>query len=79
MNLHANLHAIMQPLLNFDPEGQILENACLCEFSAEDSTPTLHITLWRGYDLGDLPDTGLEIVAEGFSDIGRTYSLQSKN
>jgi hypothetical protein len=50
----------------------------LCEFSAEDSTPTLHIDLWRGLDLSDLPDVvaDLEIVAEGHWDGGISYSLQ---
>jgi hypothetical protein len=74
-----SLQSILESLLSFDPDSQIIENACLCEFSAEDNTPTLHLTLWRGHNLGDLPDTALEIVAEGHSDIGRVYSLQPKN
>lgn len=74
-----NLQSILESLLSFDPESKIIENACLCEFSAEDDTPTIHLTLWRGYDLSDIPDVDLEIVAEGFSDIGRVYSLQTKN
>jgi len=74
-----NMQSILESLLAFDPNSQIIENAVLCEFSAEDSTPTIHITLWRGHDLSDIPDTKLEVVCEGFSDIGRVYSLQSKN
>ena len=74
-----NLQSTLESLLSFDPESKIIENAALCEFSAEDSTPTLHLTLWRGNDLYDLSDTGLEVVTEGHSDIGRVYSLQPKN
>lgn len=50
----------------------------VCEFSAEDDTPTLHIELWRGYDLCDLPQSvaDLEVASEGFWDGGRRYSLQ---
>jgi hypothetical protein len=49
-----------------------------CEFSAEDDTPTLHIDLWRGFDLHHLPQeiNALEITSEGFWDGGRCYSLQ---
>jgi hypothetical protein len=74
-----NLQSALESLLSFDPNSEIIENAVLCEFSAEDPTPTLHLTLWRGFDLSDLPDTGLEVVTEGHSDIGRVYSLQPKN
>jgi hypothetical protein len=74
-----NLKSILEFLLAFDPNSQIIENACLCEFSAEDNTPTIHLTLWRGHNLSDIPDTGLEVACEGFNDIGRTYGLQSKN
>jgi len=73
-----NLQSILESLLSFDPESKIIENAYICEFSSEDNTPTIHLTLWRGNDLYDLPDTGLEVVCEGFSNIGRTYSLQAK-
>jgi hypothetical protein len=73
------LQSILESLLSFDPDSQIIENAALCEFSAEDNTPTLHLTLWRGYDLSDIPDTGLEVVTKGHSDLGRVYSLQPKN
>lgn len=74
-----NLQSILESLILWDPESKIIENATLCEFSAEDDTRTIHITLWRGHDLSDIPDTNLKIVAEGFSDIGRVYSLQPKN
>ena len=71
------LQSALESLLSFDPNSEIIEDAAICEFSAEDNTPTMHLTLWRGFDLSDIPDTGLDIVAEGFSDIGRTYSLQA--
>ena len=73
--MKMNLQSILEFLL---AESKI-ENACICEFSSEDITPTIHVTLWRGYDLSDILDTGLEVVCEGFNDIGRTYSLQAKN
>jgi hypothetical protein len=74
-----NLQSILEFLLAFDPNSQIIENAALCEFSAEDNTPTIHLTLWRGHNLSDIPDTGLDVVAEGFSDFGPVYSLQTNN
>lgn len=74
-----NLQSILESLVLSDPNSEIIENASLCEFSAEDNAPTIHLTLWRGHDLSDLPDTGLNVVAEGFNDIGRTYALQPKN
>ena len=47
------------------------------KFSDQDDTPTLHIDLWRGYDLCDLPElVGLEVVLEGHWECGRSYSLQ---
>lgn len=73
------LEFVLETLTGFDPESKIIESAVVCEFSAEDSTHTLHLSLWRGNDLCDLPDTSLEIVAEGFNNIGRVYSLQPKN
>jgi hypothetical protein len=50
------------------------------EYSAEDDTPTLHINLWRGFDMHDLCSevNALEIAIEGFWDGGRCYSLQLK-
>jgi hypothetical protein len=73
----STLQFTLESLLSFDPESQIIENACICEFSAEDPTPTLHLTLWRGHDLHELPiPHNLETASEGFSDIGRVYSLQ---
>ena len=77
MNTQASLQSILESLLSFDPNSEIIENAVFCEYSAEDSTPTLHLTLWRGHDLYELPlPSNLETVSEGFSDIGRVYSLQ---
>jgi hypothetical protein len=51
----------------------------VCEYSAEDATPTLHVHLWRGKDLSDLPAEllKLSVVAEGHWDGGRCYSLQA--
>ena len=48
------------------------------DFSMEDGTPTLHIHLWREFDLHDLSQevNALEIASEGFWDGGRSYSLQ---
>lgn len=55
----------------------IAPHCAVCEFSSEDSTPTLHLDLWRGHDLGDLPQVnGLTVAAEGHWDGGRAYSLQ---
>jgi len=56
----------------------IAAHVAVCEFSSEDDTPTLHIDLWRGYDLCDLPQAvvKLEVAAEGGWDGGRSYSLQ---
>jgi hypothetical protein len=53
-------------------------HVAVCEFSAEDDTPTLHIDLWRGVDLHDLLQevNALDIASEGFWDGGRCYSLQ---
>ena len=53
-------------------------HVAVCEFSAEDSTPTLHVDLWRACDLSDLPQAvaKLAIAAEGNWDGGRSYSLQ---
>jgi hypothetical protein len=77
MSTQATLQSILESLLSFDPNSEILESAILCEFSSEDSTPTLHLTLWRGRDLYELPlPSSLEMASEGFSDIGRVYSLQ---
>jgi hypothetical protein len=47
-------------------------------YSAKDATPSLHIDLWRGHDLHDLPEAvaALAIVTEGYWDGGRSYSLQ---
>jgi len=75
----TTLQSTIESILSFDPKSQIIENACICEFSAEDSTPTLHLYLWRGYDLSDLPDClfTLNEVAEGHWDGGRCYSLQA--
>ena len=53
-------------------------HVAVCEYSAEDSTPSLHIDLWRGHDLHELPEAvaSLTVVSEGHWDGGRSYSLQ---
>jgi hypothetical protein len=53
-------------------------HVAVCEFSSEDNTPTLHIDLWRGYDLHELPESvaSLTVAIEGNWDGGRSYSLQ---
>jgi len=53
-------------------------NVHVRDFSWRDSTPTLHIDLWRGYDLHDLCSevNALEIASEGDWGGGRCYSLQ---
>jgi hypothetical protein len=58
--------------------SSIAAHVAVCEFSAEDSTPSLHIDLWRGHDLCDLPEAmaSLVVAAEGHWDGGRCYSLQ---
>jgi hypothetical protein len=68
------LHAILQE----GTDHQALAEACICEFSPDDNTPTLHVYLWRGYDLSDLPQSiaGLEVAAEGNWAGGKAYSLQ---
>ena len=49
-------------------------------FSAEDDTPTLHVELWRGLRLRDLPyeAASLEVASEGYGQYGCCYSLQTK-
>jgi len=58
--------------------NDIAAHVAVCECSAEDNTPTLHIDLWRGLDLCDLPEqvASLELACEGNWDGGRSYSLQ---
>ena len=57
---------------------ELAAHVAVCEFSAEDSTPTLHVDLWRGYDITDLPEAvaSLNEASEGHWDGGRSYSLQ---
>ena len=57
---------------------ELAAHVAVCEFSAEDDTPSLHIDLWRGYDLCDLPEAvaSLAIATEGYWDGGCSYSLQ---
>jgi hypothetical protein len=61
-----------------DIPADLTAHAVVCEFSAEDDTPSLHLDLWRGVDLCDLPKFKIEltIAAEGHWDGGRSYSLK---
>jgi hypothetical protein len=70
-------HARLQRIATSINES-IAPHVAVCEYSCEDETPTLHIDLWRGFDLGDLSQevNALEIATEGFWDGGRCYSLQ---
>ncbi len=54
------------------------EHVVVCEFSSEDNTPTLHVFMWRGLDISDLPSqiASLAVASEGHWGGGRTYSLQ---
>jgi hypothetical protein len=76
MTYYAQQEALKNVIHNIPAE--LTAHAVVCEFSAEDDTPTLHLDLWRGMDLHDLPEftTRLTIAAEGHWDGGRTYSLQ---
>jgi hypothetical protein len=58
--------------------NEMAAHVAVCEFSSEDSTPTMHIDLWRGLDISDLPEkvAALATVSEGGWDGGRSYSLQ---
>jgi hypothetical protein len=58
--------------------SEMAAHVAVCEYSAEDNTPTLHIDLWRGHDLSDLPEAvaSLMVASEGDWDGGRSYSLQ---
>lgn len=64
--------------LAFLVPSSIAAHVAVCEYSAEDNTPTLHIDLWRGHDLGDLPEAValLAVACDGHWDGGRSYSLQ---
>ena len=58
--------------------ADLTAHVAVCEYSSEDNTPTLHIDLWRGHDLSDLPEAvaSLAVACEGHWDGGRSYSLQ---
>jgi len=58
----------------------MIDHLIVCDFSEEDSTLSLHIDLWKGYDLHDLHESvnQLAIVSEGHWAGGRSYSLQVK-
>jgi len=74
---NTTLKAALELLINNPSVAHI----ALCEFSAEDNTPTLHLDLWRGKTLDDVlfqrDLNALDIVAEGHWDGGRSYSLQA--
>lgn len=58
--------------------ADLASHVAVCEYSAEDNTPTLHVDLWRGHDLSDLPEAvaSLVVASDGHWDGGRSYSLQ---
>ena len=58
--------------------AELAAHVAVCEYSAEDNTPTLHVDLWRGHDISDLPQAvaDLAVATEGHWDGGRSYSLQ---
>lgn len=58
--------------------AEMTAHAAVCEFSAEDDTPTLHLDLWEGVDLHHLPEPNIKltIAAKGKWDGGRSYSFQ---
>jgi hypothetical protein len=72
-----NTTETLREISTFIPES-MAPHCAVCEYSAEDNTPTLHIDLWRGLDLCDLPQqvAALTVASEGFWDGGRSYSLQ---
>lgn len=57
--------------------AEMAAHVAVCEFSSDDATPALHIDLWRGFDLVDLPQAVAElaVAVEGNWDGGRSYSL----
>lgn len=65
-------------LISAELTEQLVAHAAVFEFNCDDNTPTLHIDLWAGLDISDLPErvAGLKVVAEGNWDGGRSYSLQ---
>lgn len=65
-------------LISAELTEQLVAHAVVCEFNCDDNTPTLHIDLWNGVDITDLPErvASLNVVAEGSWDGGRSYSLQ---
>ena len=46
------LQTALETIIN----NSAVAHAVICEFSAEDAMPTLHIDLWRGSELCDLPE-----------------------
>lgn len=58
--------------------AELAAHVAVCEYSAEDNTPTLHVDLWRGHDISDLPEAvaSLTVALAGHWDGGRSYSLQ---
>jgi len=73
MNTIETLHEISTLI----PQA-MAPHCAVCAYSAEYDTPTLHIDLWRGLDLCDLPEqvAALTVACEGYWDGGRSYSLQ---
>lgn len=57
---------------------EFVESYHIGSFSEEDDEPTLHLNMWRHYDIGDLnwAFAQLLVAAEGHWEGGRCYSLQ---
>lgn len=74
MNTQTNiLQSALDTLLA--TQGDSIENAAICEFSCEDSTPTLHVHVWRNHEF-HVP-ANLHIAAQGHSDVGPVFCLQT--
>lgn len=73
----ADANAALRELAALIP-ANLAAHVAACEYSADDDTPTLHVDLWRGHDLSDLPQAvaSLVVACEGNWDGGRSYSFQ---
>jgi hypothetical protein len=73
----AAMRVCLQAAAELIANHAAVENFLVSEVDAEDATPALHVYLWRGHDLCDLPEAvaSLDEVADGHWDGGRVYSL----
>lgn len=60
--------------------SQSIEDVIVCEFSSEDSTPTLHLYFWRGADVASVEGTfnHLVLACEGDSHTGPVRCYQAR-